>query len=90
MSTTFAADDASLDTYQVINKNLKIFAKENLGSGAFGEVFKGSYRNEPCAVKVLHQVAMLIRTKLSPGEGNRIAIEAFNRECEFSEIIPTS
>ncbi len=36
------------------HENLTVYIDEKLGSGVFGEVFKGSYRGEICAVKVLH------------------------------------
>ena len=46
-------------------------------------VFKGSYRSRPCAVKVLHHVAMQIQLNLLSDQGNVETIAAFNRECEF-------
>ena len=60
-----------------------IFTNESLGSGAFGVVFKGSYKDSVCAVKVLHQVALQMRTNLPSGEGNAKTIEAFDHECEL-------
>ena len=48
-------------------------------------VFKGSYENRPCAVKVLHQVAMQIQMNIPAGPGNARTIEAFDRECGFLE-----
>ena len=68
---------------QTITEDLIIFSNESIGTGAFGVVFKGSYRGNPCAVKVLHQVALLIQTNLIPGQGDEAATAAFDRECEF-------
>ena len=69
--------------HQVINEKLTIFSNERIGSGAFGVVFKGSYEDRPCAVKVMLQVAMEIQTDLPAGQENETANTAFTRECEF-------
>ena len=69
--------------HQVINQKLVIFSNQKIGSGAFGIVFKGSYEDRPCAVKVLHEVAMEIQTDLPAGQGNETANTAFTLECEF-------
>ena len=77
-------DYASPYTHQqAISENLTIFTKERLGSGAFGVVFKGSYKSRPCAVKVLHQVAMQIQMNIPAGPEKTRIIQAFDRECEF-------
>ena len=68
---------------QVINEWLIIFSDERIGSGAFGVVFKGSYKFRPCAVKVLHQLATEIRTDLPAGQENETTTVAFKRECDF-------
>ena len=68
---------------QVINERLTIFTDDKIGLGAFGVVFKGSYEFRPCAVKVLHAVAMQIQTDLPAGQENETANTAFERECEF-------
>ena len=68
---------------KIINESLMIFSNKNIGSGAFGVVFKGSYKNTPCAVKVLHQVAIHIQTSLPAGPANNKVIEAFEKECDF-------
>ena len=74
----------SLDLSIAVSENLTIFTNESLGTGAFGVVFRGSYRNNiPCAVKVLHQVATQIRTNLSAAAGDVVLIRKFDRECEF-------
>ena len=71
--------------HQKINKRLTIYSDKKIGSGAFGVVFEGSYRNRPCAVKVLHDLATQIRTNLPAGEGNVTTSKAFDQECEFLE-----
>ena len=68
--------------HQKINERLVIFSDNKIGFGAFGMVFKGSYRSTPCAVKVLHELATQIQTDLPAGEGNE---SAFDRECKFVE-----
>ena len=73
--------------YQKLNENLKFFIKDKLGTGAFGVVFKGSYKSSPCAVKVLHEVAMEIQTKIPAGQENEPASSAFDCECKFLESL---
>ena len=60
-----------------------IYTEESLGTGSFGAVFKGSFKSQPCAVKVLHLAAMQIQTKLPIKLGSGEAVKAFDRECEF-------
>ena len=80
----YSAGYVSTNPYaKTINASLIIFSNENIGSGAFGVVFKGSYKNTPCAVKVLHQVAIHIQTSLPVGSANEKVIEAFERECDY-------
>ena len=67
---------------QNINEALTIFLDEPLGSGAFGVVFKGSYRGDPCAIKLLHQVAMEMQTNL-PATKIEEANNAIDRERDF-------
>ena len=62
------------------HENLTVYIDEKLGSGVFGEVFKGSYRGEICAVKVLHQVAMKMNLLMHISEE---ASKAFDIECTF-------
>ncbi len=50
--------------YQKIDEDLTIFLDEQLGSGAFGAVFKGSYRGDPCAIKLLYHIAMEMQTNI--------------------------
>ncbi len=66
----------------VINEDLTIFLDEQLGSGSFGVVFKGSYRGEICAIKLLHHIAMEIQTNI-PTTKSEEAGNAFDRESDF-------
>ncbi len=67
---------------QKINEYLTIFLDEPLGSGA---VFKGSYRGDPCAIKLLHQVAMEIQTNI-PATKSEDASDAIDRESDFLKL----
>ena len=73
--------------HQAISQRLTIFMDQKIGTGAFGVVFKGSYDNNPCAVKVLLHTALEMQTPLSIGQGNETASEAFDRECAFLETL---
>ena len=78
-----ADDDVGPSNCQVVNERLIIFSSEIIGSGAFGVVFNGSYKSEPCAAKVLHQVAMQIQTSLPVCQEADKITASFDRECEF-------
>ena len=67
---------------QKINEDLTLFLDERLGKGAFGTVFKGSYRGEICAVKVLLHDAMEMQASISVGK-NEEASDAIDRESDF-------
>ena len=67
---------------QIINESLIIFTNEKIGAGAFGVVFKGSYKTRECAVKVLHEVAMQMQTNLPACQEGKNTAD-FDRECEF-------
>ena len=67
---------------QKINEDLTVFLDERLGKGAFGAVFKGSYKGEICAVKVLLHDAMEMQASISVGK-NEEASDAIDRERDF-------
>ena len=39
------------DRVQIINEDISIHMNEEVGNGQFGKVFKGTYKNGPCAKK---------------------------------------
>ncbi len=51
-----------------INDDMTVFLDELLGKGAFGAVFKGSYKGEYCAVKVLLHDAMEMQASIPVGK----------------------
>ncbi len=60
--------------------------KENIGNGAFGSVFRATYKGFPCAVKLLTHHAQQMATGGTFKAAARIqisALESFNRECDF-------
>ena len=71
---------------QKINEDLTVFLDERLGKGAFGAVFKCSYRGELCAVKILIYEAVEMQTNIPMGKSEE-ASKAFDRECEFLESL---
>ena len=69
------------NSQHVINEKLTIFSNERIGCGAFGVVFRGTYKGRQCAVKVLHHTALEIQTNLPAGLENETAMKAFDHEC---------
>ncbi len=61
---------------------MTVFLDELLGKGAFGAVFKGSYKGEICAVKVLLHDAMEMQASI-PLSKNKDASDAIDRESDF-------
>ncbi len=72
----------SYSTVKKINEDLTVFLDEKVGRGAFGVVFKGSYRGEICAVKILIGDVRQMQTDIPIGN-NEEAVTAFDRECDF-------
>ena len=70
------------ENHQKINDDLTVFLDEPLGSGAFGVVFKGSFKGNPCAIKLLHQIAMEMHASI-PVSKNKEASNAIDRESDF-------
>ncbi len=69
--------------YQVINNDLLINMRQNIGNGAFGVVFKGQFKTQPCAVKILHLFAIELTTCLPAGIGKKKINQSFKQECEL-------
>ncbi len=66
-----------------INDDLIIFVKHRLGKGAFGIVFKGKYKDEICAVKVLIEDAVEMEMGLPMDKGE----ESIDSECKLLESL---
>ena len=74
------------ENHQKINDDLTVFLDELLGKGAFGAVFKGSYKGEICAVKLLIYEAVEMQTGF-PTSKSEEASKAFDRECEYLQSL---
>ena len=66
--------------------DLVVYKKQRLGGGAFGYVFKGTFGGQPCAVKVLHQLATQLTSPFpTAGATQGKDLERFNKECRLLE-----
>ena len=66
--------------------DLVVYKKQPLGGGAFGSVFKGTFCRQPCAVKVLHQLATQLTSPFpTAGATQSKDLERFEKECRFLE-----
>ena len=65
--------------------DLTIMRDKIIGNGSFGSVFKGKWKGNPCAAKVLNALGQELVTGLpvTSGEGQDEALTRFKRECEF-------
>ncbi len=71
---------------EYISDGLVLFKDKPIGSGAFGEVFRGEVNGQLCAIKLLHAVASEIRTQIpTAGLASTDSAERFRKECEFLE-----
>ncbi len=74
-----------MSNVQKINDELFVYVNEQVGSGVFGMVFKGMYKNEVCAIKILHYVATPWKINFPVGQGQENAIRAFGYESMVLE-----
>ena len=74
-----------MSSVQKINDELFVYVNEEVGSGTFGMVFKGMYKNEACAIKMLHHVATPLKINFPVGQGQQNAIRAFDHESMVLE-----
>ena len=63
-------------------EDLQIFTKEQLGSGAFGTVYKAKFCEVTCAAKILHKVLCQ-----SSGPDSQVTQSRFKQECEILKDI---
>ncbi len=59
-----------------------MYVNQQLGKGAFGVVFKGTYRSEICAVKILLHEAILMQANIPLSKSEK-ASKAFDNEYEI-------
>ncbi len=69
---------------QYISHDMVLFKDKPIGTGAFGAVFRGEVKGEPCAIKVLLSLAGEMQTQLPISSKTDFA-EKFRNECEFLE-----
>ncbi len=75
-----------VENVTVISQDLVLFTDKSIGGGAFGSVFKGEFNGQPCAVKVLHNLASEIQTCLPTAVlANKDSVERFQQECQYLE-----
>ena len=66
--------------------DLVVYKKQRLGGGAFGYVFKGTFGGQPCAVKVLHQLATQLTSPFpTAGATQDEDLARFEKECRLLE-----
>ena len=68
---------------RIINQDLTIYTAKPIGGGAFGTVFPGSFRRNPCAVKVLNPHATQLLSSLPASQTVQTeALQRFRNECK--------
>ena len=66
--------------------HLRIKKNDNIGNGAFGAVFRATYKKSPCAVKLLTHHAQEMATRGAMKSTQKIqksALECFRKECTY-------
>ena len=63
-------------------EDLEIFTKEQLGTGAFGTVYKAKFCEVICAAKILHEVLCQLS-----GADSQVTQSRFKQECEILKDI---
>lgn len=82
-------EDSELKSKRQVFGDLVLYTANDacLGSGFFGMVFAGEYKGQKCAVKVLNNLGVELKTELpaTSGDGSmqRNHLKKFKRECEY-------
>lgn len=72
--------------YECLSEDLILYPKEIIGRGAFGIVFRGKYKDQTCAVKVLRDVGDEVQLSLPIASQTEVHfMKAFKSECELLE-----
>lgn len=69
---------------------LVIFSKKVLGQGAFGTVFEGQWKHQPCAAKMLSILGNAVYTGVSVTKEGAVQEEVlarFKQECDFMKTL---
>lgn len=65
-----------------IDDDVTIHKNKLIGQGAFGHVFKGTFKSKFCAIKVLSSIGTEFLTDLPTGSSiQNVALEKFRHEC---------
>ena len=80
MATALFSEDSNSFRVQVEDLVIENTPDAKIGSGSFGQVWRGMQRGFPCAVKILKGMNMFIPL---PGDVNIEEVEKFRRECRI-------